>query len=138
MFNHSCSPNLIHIFDGIKVYLVAARTIEANEELCIAYKSFTTENTRQRRAILRKDWNFRCNCERCLYADDVNNEPHNEITQADINIATCVRTNRISCFADLEKDLKKEYNSYGHLEWDPFIGTQGMAYKKAIVDHLNG
>lgn len=38
LFNHSCSPNLIHIFRNTKMYLISSRRIKSEEELCFSYK----------------------------------------------------------------------------------------------------
>lgn len=150
MFNHSCSPNVINIFEGTTMYLISSRRIERNEELCISYLQFTTERTAERRKILRDSWHFDCNCERCAYADDVNRqnaEQQNEnassndqdddsnddavdstvmmrppeITQDDID---AVRTG----FSDLEKNLKNYFSI--RREWNLTVGAYGIAYRQ--------
>lgn len=69
LFNHSCAPNLINIYEDNAMHLISCRRIAADEELCISYCTFTTENTAERRKILKDTWNFICTCERCQYAD---------------------------------------------------------------------
>jgi len=64
MFNHSCSPNCITVFDGTQLYIRAVKKIKAGEELTISY----TESlclTEVRKHELRHQYFFECSCERC-------------------------------------------------------------------------
>lgn len=132
MFNHSCSPDLIHVFHGNKVYLVSTRRIPLNEELCISYIDFRTEDTRQRRNVLEEYWRFTCSCERCGYAGNNVNRRHSEITERDINKQASQAQNR---FQGIERKIKSKFEVI--LPWDTTVGALGIAYKEAILDHIN-
>lgn len=136
LFNHSCSPNLINIFDGTKMYLTSSRRIARDEELCISYISddnFDTQSTRRRRAKLEDHWSFVCSCERCQYAD-THAGPHNEITQQDINDSGSRAQNRLK---GLEDKLKRKFPEYRQVRWDLKVGAMGLKYKSEIIRHLN-
>lgn len=133
MFNHSCSPNVIKIMHGTKMYLVSARFIRRRDELTIDYKQFRTENTAKRRRILDKIWDFNCACERCRYADEHVDDETNEITQEEIQRAS---SNSQNPFDGMEGKLKRRFGNR-YVPWNLSIGALGIAYKDSIVAHLH-
>lgn len=125
MFNHSCSPNLISIFDGRSMYLISSRRIQENAELCINYVEFTTENTEERRTYLQENWLFECNCERCKYAGTYNRHP--EITLEDINAANGDEEPLpVRRLRKLEGRLKRQCDNND--AWNPTTGAFCIAY----------
>lgn len=133
LFNHSCTPNLIKIMHGTKMYLVSSRFIVAGDELCIDYKDFSTEDTQERREILNHIWGFHCKCERCVYAD--NHQRSNEITERNIIAETSRGADPKIRFFNMDGKLKRRLRNA--LQWNIKVGALGIAYKNAIVEHLH-
>ena len=65
LFNHSCAPNVVAIWDGAKVNMRTLAAVAAGDELCIAYVDPLLPTAR-RRADLREVYNFDCGCLRCV------------------------------------------------------------------------
>lgn len=127
-FNHSCSPNVLHIVEGSKMTLVTSREIKVREQLFITYRNFDyQENTAQRREELI-EWGFACRCERCIYADGNNGR---EITEDDLEEI-------IQISDDSKKQwAKHKFNNFENkvrkactrtTGWRPNIGAIGMLY----------
>lgn len=134
LFNHSCSPNLIHIFDGTKAYLISTRRIPEGAELCIDYNRFGTEKTRERREILKKNWNFDCFCVRCVEVDTYG--PDHEITQAELIDVSSTAQNAADRFRTMENKINREFPEGVDNEWYVKDGALTIAYRTAIVDNL--
>lgn len=123
-FNHSCSPNLFNFFDWNSAKLITSRPIRAGEQLCIAYQTFDQNaHKAKRRAILRNSWRFECNCERCSYAREINDN--------DMKKTSAIKNPRDSgkfvykfenqMLDDIEDERQKRY-------WTPLIGAYGIKY----------
>jgi len=71
--NHSCSPNILRGPGKLPWTLEARalRPIAAGEELTVSYVDAESlwKPTSERRELLRKRWQFVCNCERCAAPD---------------------------------------------------------------------
>ena len=64
--NHSCAPNVVKRFEGDQIAAVATKTIAKGEEVLVCYiDDHMSLSTEQRRAELRRRYNFVCTCERC-------------------------------------------------------------------------
>jgi SET domain len=66
--NHNCRPNVSHYWrsDLNRLLLFATCDIEKGDELHLSYLSpAECQDTRTRRACLRKDFSFHCTCEMC-------------------------------------------------------------------------
>ncbi|KAI1317408.1 hypothetical protein EDD11_008472 [Mortierella claussenii] len=64
LFNHSCRPNAIVMYEG-KVQLVRAlEDIEAGQEVCTSYVDNGVQRL-ERRQLLREKYFFECRCPRC-------------------------------------------------------------------------
>ena len=65
--NHSCDPNTVRVFgNGFKVYYIAIRDIEPEEEITNLYIPMDREEcTAFRRKELKKHFEFYCKCSRC-------------------------------------------------------------------------
>ncbi|KAJ1462002.1 hypothetical protein M885DRAFT_506048 [Pelagophyceae sp. CCMP2097] len=63
-FNHSCSPNVSHKFDGTDRFVFAARAIAAGEELCTTYAALALPRA-ARRSLLSGVFGFDCSCACC-------------------------------------------------------------------------
>jgi hypothetical protein len=63
--NHSCVPNSHHSWDANARHetIYAIRPIEAGEEITISYRN--TGPSTERRAELKRDFNFDCDCRGC-------------------------------------------------------------------------
>eukprot|EP01060_Flectonema_neradi_P014337 TRINITY_DN21031_c0_g1_i1.p1 TRINITY_DN21031_c0_g1~~TRINITY_DN21031_c0_g1_i1.p1 ORF type:complete len:329 (+),score=49.19 TRINITY_DN21031_c0_g1_i1:83-1069(+) len=64
MFNHSCSPNIVKMPDGLTMNLVSISPIKSDTELCHSYVS-PQQSTSRRREELYHSWGFECTCNRC-------------------------------------------------------------------------
>lgn len=68
--NHSCLPNAeaTFLYNSSRVSLIALRDIQAGEEICISYlDECDRERSRHsRQKLLRENYLFVCNCEKCL------------------------------------------------------------------------
>ena len=65
--NHSCDPNIASVTRGpnYSLDLVARRPIAAGEELFISYIDESLSRD-ERRALLRKQYLFECECTKCV------------------------------------------------------------------------
>jgi SET and MYND domain-containing protein len=64
LFNHSCNPNVIAIFDGFNLKLRTIRPVESGHQLFVSYVDLL--ETRERRCRhLQKYYLFTCACGRC-------------------------------------------------------------------------
>lgn len=73
VFGHSCSPNAITVFKGIKLQVRAVKNIPLNEPITISYCDLILIRS-ERQAILKQIYDFDCLCDRCSYdwqVDDV-------------------------------------------------------------------
>lgn len=119
LFNHSCSPNVIHFFRKNKMFGVASRHIEAGQQLFITYKYFLDKPIEERRESLQTNWEFDCKCERCVYADR---------EKADITARDIEEANELNLI-----DLKRDLNDP---EWTPQLGAKIIAYRSRLEDYL--
>lgn len=113
LFNHSCSPNVFNIMRGNIMVGITGRHIKSGEQLFISYCYMGYEKKEKRRKVLKKHWNFTCDCERCR---DVN-----EITEAELK-------------AEKAKDdlyqLEKELND--PIEYNHERGVQMLVYREQL------
>lgn len=66
MFNHSCSPNVMHYAIGDVMFFRSLRDIEPNEELFISYiGSDLLHETKSIRSEFLSGRDFDCNCDKC-------------------------------------------------------------------------
>jgi hypothetical protein len=76
-FNHSCAPNCTFFVDELGCLTVATTaSVQPGEQLCIPYVSVARrrDTVAARRAVLLKEFYFRCCCERCLSEAGKTNE----------------------------------------------------------------
>ena len=67
MFNHSCTPNIVKIPNGLSMTLVTVSPVLSNTEICHSYVSPQQSSSRRREELLHS-WGFECLCERCTDA----------------------------------------------------------------------
>ena len=66
LFNHSCDPNTVRVNVGAATVLVAARSIDAGEEVTAIYRMHHSEiGSEQRKTWLQKNFFFWCGCHAC-------------------------------------------------------------------------
>ena len=65
LFNHSCMPNCILSFDGLRLEIRTIAPVASGEELTIAYTELYALGT-DRRSALQHAKRFECACSRCL------------------------------------------------------------------------
>ncbi|RCH89374.1 SET and MYND domain-containing protein 3 [Rhizopus stolonifer] len=65
LFNHSCRPNAVVMFDGALASIHAIEDIEPNIEITIAYVDAAHSRSYRQKA-LREKYFFNCQCERCV------------------------------------------------------------------------
>lgn len=70
MINHSCTPNCDYLpgHDG-EMRLVTIGSVCAGDELTIQYCDVLTTATDERQHVLESEYFFRCDCARCVRAD---------------------------------------------------------------------
>jgi len=68
-FNHSCTPNVMHIWSQPYERCVAMRDIAQGEEMCNSYCNHVFLPRRERRRILKARYDFDCYCETCSLCD---------------------------------------------------------------------
>ena len=77
--NHSCIPSCVRLSGGggrgWSTELRALRRLAAGEEVTISYLPLTMP-VRDRRSTLEKLYNFTCDCDRCLAAEEGEEEPY--------------------------------------------------------------
>lgn len=70
MFNHSCSPNVVHYSFGDVAFFRVSENVLAGEELCISYiGSDLLRETKSVRDEFLKGRDFHCQCSKCLVPD---------------------------------------------------------------------
>ena len=67
LINHSCTPNLTQLYYGRLMVVKAKRAIKQGEELTMSYGPISGQKpVSERRAHLKRCYNFECDCEACL------------------------------------------------------------------------
>lgn len=69
VFDHSCNPNAVWWFDGIKMQIKAIRKIRSDEPIFLNYINLEVSRVERRRNLSRKYY-FNCMCERCGHEDE--------------------------------------------------------------------
>jgi len=64
LLNHSCMPNVIFYRKNNLMYFVAARDIDAGEEICDNYVDITLKRKVRQQRLLNQ-YGFQCECVRC-------------------------------------------------------------------------
>lgn len=68
--DHSCNPNCVVIFNGIKASIKVINEFETIQKAFISYTEIlSTKNTRQK--YLQKNYYFKCKCPRCEDLDEI-------------------------------------------------------------------
>lgn len=70
-FNHSCSPNIHHVYaENNDTHCVVVRPIKKGDQLFIDYLPGTKfVNDQERQEYIKETWGFTCNCEKCSHMD---------------------------------------------------------------------
>eukprot|EP01062_Namystynia_karyoxenos_P078183 TRINITY_DN8004_c2_g1_i1.p1 TRINITY_DN8004_c2_g1~~TRINITY_DN8004_c2_g1_i1.p1 ORF type:complete len:541 (+),score=128.17 TRINITY_DN8004_c2_g1_i1:73-1695(+) len=69
VFNHSCRPNAMAVFDGVRLRVHTIEHVAPGTELCITY-CFVGQTKARRRRELRDGHYFDCGCTRCRALPD--------------------------------------------------------------------
>ena len=64
LLNHSCLPNCVAVFNGIKLLIHATEQIKQGDELTISYTELLCPSY-QRKEDLKSHYLFDCNCPKC-------------------------------------------------------------------------
>uniref|UniRef100_UPI00358EEA8A histone-lysine N-methyltransferase SMYD3-like n=1 Tax=Myxine glutinosa TaxID=7769 RepID=UPI00358EEA8A len=64
LLNHSCEPNCVTVFDGIKLLLRTVKDVQQGEELLISYID-TLAGSCDRQSRLMHQYHFTCECRLC-------------------------------------------------------------------------
>ena len=106
-FNHSCSPNLVHIRRGTTLEVRTLTSIPAEHTtLCISYCELT-EDTRQERADYMYNFAFDCNCPRC--ASDDSHEEWMKVERFCCKRGRCTGTRALIVSKDKDGKVVKKY-----------------------------
>ncbi|XP_075059652.1 histone-lysine N-methyltransferase SMYD3 isoform X2 [Mixophyes fleayi] len=68
LLNHSCDPNCVIVFEGIRMHLRAVKEIPKGEELTISYIDVKMPS-HMRQMQCQRQYCFTCDCYRCLSKD---------------------------------------------------------------------
>ncbi|KAF9975341.1 hypothetical protein BGZ73_001062 [Actinomortierella ambigua] len=68
LFNHSCRPNAIVMYEGQAQIVVALEDIPAGQEVCTSYVDNGVQRA-ERRSLLKEKYYFDCQCPRCSEGD---------------------------------------------------------------------
>jgi len=71
MINHSCDPNVHYCFIFENIVMVATRDIMKDEEITISYIDYLKYDLNDRQNLLKKGWDFTCECSRCKMESSV-------------------------------------------------------------------
>lgn len=115
IFDHSCTPNAISVFDGIKLEIRAMASIDTSlEPILITYLDITLPKDK-RRSKLKRKYYFDCNCPACTQGLDIAENYHqlnivfNEsIQKKDWTRAQSVGLNIFSIYKDYLKTYHPE------------------------------
>lgn len=67
LFNQSCDPNVVHIYDGNKQMCTTIKPVKKGQQLFITYyKDLLMKSTHERQKKLRDTFKFTCQCSRCV------------------------------------------------------------------------
>lgn len=92
--NHSCAPNLCHVWDEDGFYYVfAAKDIRKGDELCTTYIDVAQPRS-QRQAILRDHFGFDCRCPACEEPSSQGDDRRQRIADLDVAIYEDVKKGR--------------------------------------------
>lgn len=108
-FNHSCSPNVLNFTEWNSMTLITSRPIQRNEQLCTAYKHFDQNVQRDkaaRQALLKNSWGFECQCERCNYAREINDDDMNKTNDIENPDETATKLKKIE--AHMKAKIQEE------------------------------
>lgn len=73
LFNHSCAPNAFYRMKNNTAYLVTIRPIKKREQVFFNYLGdFTTDSNEERKFYIKSNWDFDCECERCVPSNQLN------------------------------------------------------------------
>ncbi|CAO3581439.1 unnamed protein product [Absidia cylindrospora] len=82
LFNHSCRPNAVVMYDGALLSVVAIEPITPDQEITIAYVDAAHDRSNRQSSLLSKYF-FDCRCVRCADGGDDNNDDGNIYSQID-------------------------------------------------------
>lgn len=83
MFNHSCNPNIRNHFDKNGLTVFATRDIERNSEIFNCYGPMATFMRKdERKRILKQQYCFDCECEKCTSPTDESDDFNYYVCQA--------------------------------------------------------
>lgn len=83
LFEHSCTPNVVHFAHGSREVCITIRPIRAGEPLCYDYDNdgsqdkddSSDEETKLRKQMLWDNWRIDCKCRKCCVNDEIKPNP---------------------------------------------------------------
>jgi len=147
-FNHSCLPNLLHStsFSTFAMSLIAIYPIPPSTPLSIEYTSGLLQLTRdERRAILKKLFNFTCSCDCCsldgeaLIASDTRRTKIGQLVKEirEIGLQGNRRSEVLQLFAAM-KNLIREEGYRGPVEFDdPNVSKAFHVYNRMMAQRTS-
>lgn len=121
IINHSCAPNLHFTMIGKIGYCMSVRPIKKGDQVFINYLGEDVHKpTEQRQRLLKGNWNFDCQCDKCYESCDY---VPSDAFKLDPSWKYIIRNYENSHIADnqkritLKKQCVKFLKKYGHLPW---------------------
>ena len=84
-FNHSCAPNTIRIVIGDLMFIRAGKNIQKGEEICVSYQA-PIKDLVVRKQNLLENWEFECDCRRCIAENMIPVDIYREIEDVYIHM----------------------------------------------------
>lgn len=117
LFNHSCRPNAVVMFEGALASIHAIEDIPENTEIFISYVD-AAHSREHRQKSLREKYYFTCQCERCTthaerpYLSQIDDLLGNELSEWDRAQQLIQQKNNLN-YMDVKTRILKEVE-----EWD--------------------
>ncbi|CAG8510454.1 2405_t:CDS:2 [Ambispora leptoticha] len=134
LFNHSCRPNAVVMYDGNVQIVRCIEDVNAGEEIAIAYLD-VVHPRKKRREILREKYFFECHCRKCGDDDKIIDgksittrgfqdiyviEKIDVIMEKELNDSLDVSDHKQRIVSELE-NLKKHFGDHELIEKPPIL-----------------
>lgn len=127
LFNHSCSPEALHIIEQNQMTLIASIPIAKNTKVCISYEKLNPVLSTEDRRYALNNFGFECKCIRCTHFDNYGEE----ISADNLNAAR-LTTSSVGV-RNLETSLERRQEELGAFEWDIHLGELILKYDKVVA-----
>lgn len=116
VFDHSCRPNVAHVFNGTQIQFRAIRSIAEGEPIFVSYTQlFDPKPSRQE--FLFRNYFFECNCDRCKHETQDDQWCIQEVSQKIRDAASPpINHEELNIWLEMKIAMLKEQCSHYHPE----------------------